>query len=113
MLLTLKDVCLIVDVVEDVFIEDIQEWKGYQDEVISKLLEKTRHHVGILHSRTKKPPTAIHSPLANATSARETTKFGMIEDRRTTKDSAVTRSRKTHITKVKNAAPVCLKSVNQ
>lgn len=55
---------------------------------------------------TRKPPTLIQSPLANATKANEMTKFGKMEVTSTTSDSAATRSRKSHITQVKNADAV-------
>lgn len=62
---------------------------------------------------TINPPTLIQRPFANATSAREITKFGNIDVTRTTKDSAATRSRKIHITQVKNASAVGWKLDNQ
>lgn len=53
---------------------------------------------------TRKPPTLIHSPFANAVRAKATTKFGNIEDTRTTRDSPARRSRKSHRTQVKKAS---------
>ena len=53
-----------------------------------------------------KPFTDIHKPFANAVNANEMTKFGKIEDTSTTRDSAATRSRKSHIIQVKNAMAV-------
>jgi hypothetical protein len=55
---------------------------------------------------TKNPPTDIHNPLAKAVRARLTTKFGKMEDTNTTRDSAATRSRNSHIIHVKNATAV-------
>ena len=52
---------------------------------------------------TRKPPTLIQRPLANAVRARATTKLGNREETSTTKDSAARRSRKSHITQVKKA----------
>ena len=52
---------------------------------------------------TKKPPTDIQSPFANAVNASATTKMGNRLDMRTTNDSAATRSRNNHIIQVKNA----------
>lgn len=52
---------------------------------------------------TKKPPTLIQRPFANAVSARATTKLGNRDERSTTRDSAAKRSRKSHITHVKKA----------
>lgn len=62
---------------------------------------------------TKNPPTLIHSPFANATNAKAITKFGKIAVTRTTSDSAATRSRKIHITQVKNASAVGWKLESQ
>jgi hypothetical protein len=59
------------------------------------------------------PPTHIHSPFENATNAREMTKTGNIEDTRTTRDSAATRSRKSHITQMKKASAVGRKLESQ
>lgn len=53
---------------------------------------------------TRDPPTLIHGPLANATSARAITKFGNI---------AVTRSRKIHMIEVKKASPAGRKFESQ
>ena len=55
---------------------------------------------------TIKPPTLIQRPFANATSAKEMTKFGKIDVTRTTRDSAATRSRNIHITQVKKPSAV-------
>jgi hypothetical protein len=55
---------------------------------------------------TINPPTLIQRPFANATSAKEMTKFGNIDVMRTTRDSAATRSRNIHITQVKKASAV-------
>ena len=52
---------------------------------------------------TRKPPTLIQSPFAKAVRARDMTKLGNSEDIKTTKDSPAKRSRKSHITQVKNA----------
>lgn len=46
---------------------------------------------------TKKPPTDIHNPLANAVSANEMTKFGKIEAIKIVMDSAATKSKNNHI----------------
>ena len=54
---------------------------------------------------TRKPPTLIHRPFAKAVRARDTTKFGNMEDISTTRDSAASRSRNSHITQVKKAIP--------
>ncbi len=54
---------------------------------------------------TKKPPTLIQRPFANAVRASEMTKLGKSEDISTTKDSPARRSRKSHMTQVKNAEP--------
>ena len=62
---------------------------------------------------TRNPPTLIHSPLANATSARAITKFGKIAVTRQTRDSAATRSRKIHMTEVKKASPAGRKFESQ
>ena len=62
---------------------------------------------------TRKPPTDIQRPFAKAVSARETTKLGKMEDIRTTRDSAATRSRKSHIIQVKNAWAVGWKFESQ
>jgi hypothetical protein len=55
---------------------------------------------------TRNPPTLIHNPFANATNAKEITKFGNIAVTSTTSDSAATRSRNIHITQVKKASAV-------
>lgn len=52
---------------------------------------------------TKKPPTLIQRPFANAMRARATTKLGNIEEISTTRASPANRSRKSHITHVKKA----------
>jgi hypothetical protein len=52
------------------------------------------------------PSTDIHKPLANAVSARETTNMGNKELTSTTRDSAATRSRNSHMTQVKKAPAV-------
>lgn len=62
---------------------------------------------------TMNPPTHIHRPFENATRAREMTKFGNMEETRTTSDSAATRSRKSHITQMKNAEAVGRKLESQ
>lgn len=62
---------------------------------------------------TKKPPTLIQRPFANAVSARATTKFGNIEERSTTRDSPAKRSRKSHITHVKKAVALGRKLESQ
>jgi hypothetical protein len=62
---------------------------------------------------TKNPPTDIHSPFAKAVKARLMTKFGKREDIRTTRDSAARRSRKSHMTHVKNATAVGWKFESQ
>ena len=54
---------------------------------------------------TKKPPTLIHSPLANAVKASDITKLGNIDDMSTTRDSPAKRSKNNHITQVKKALP--------
>ena len=59
-----------------------------------------------MFGETRKPPTDIHSPFAKAIRASATTKFGKIDEIKTTSDSAATRSRKSHIIHVKNAAAV-------
>ena len=58
---------------------------------------------------TKKPPTLIQRPFAKAVRARATTKLGKSEVMSTTRDSAARRSRKSHITQVKNAVVPCRK----
>jgi hypothetical protein len=50
---------------------------------------------------TRKPPTDIHKPFAKAVKAKLTTKLGKMDDTSTTRDSAATRSRKSHIIQVK------------
>jgi hypothetical protein len=55
---------------------------------------------------TKKPPTDIHKPFANAVKARLTTKLGKMDDINTTRDSAATRSRNSHIIQMKKAVAV-------
>jgi hypothetical protein len=55
---------------------------------------------------TKKPPTLIQRPLANAVRARAITKFGNKADIRTTSDSAASKSRNNHIIHVKKAVAV-------
>jgi hypothetical protein len=55
---------------------------------------------------TRNPPTDIHSPFAKAVRARLTTKFGKMEDTSTTRDSAATRSRNSHMIHVKKATAV-------
>ena len=62
---------------------------------------------------TRNPPTLIQRPFANATSAREMTKLGKMAVMKTTRDSAATRSRKIHITHVKNASPLGRKLESQ
>lgn len=62
---------------------------------------------------TKNPPTLIHRPFANATSAKAITKFGNMAVTRTTRDSAAARSRNIHITQVKKASPVGRKLESQ
>jgi hypothetical protein len=52
------------------------------------------------------PPTLIHRPLANAVKAKAITKFGKMDDIKTTSDSAARRSRKSHIIQVKKAEAV-------
>lgn len=52
------------------------------------------------------PLTDIHSPLAKATSASDTTKLGKRAVTRTTRLSAARRSRNTHMTQVKKASAV-------
>ena len=52
---------------------------------------------------TKKPPTLIHRPLANAVRASDITKLGNNDDISTTRDSPAKRSKNSHITQVKNA----------
>ncbi len=61
----------------------------------------------------RNPPTLIQRPFANATSARAITKLGKIAVMKTTRDSAATRSRKIHITQVKNASPLGRKLESQ
>ena len=60
-----------------------------------------------------KPLTLIQRPLANATSAKETTKLGNNEVINTTRLSAASRSRKSHKTHVKNACAVGWKLESQ
>lgn len=60
-----------------------------------------------------KPFTDIHSPLANATRAREMTKLGNSEVNKTTRLSAAKRSRKTHMTHTKKACAVGWKLLSQ
>ena len=62
---------------------------------------------------TRNPPTLIHSPLANATSARAMTKLGKMAVTSTTRDSAATRSRNIHMTHVKKAWAVGWKLESQ
>ena len=52
---------------------------------------------------TRKPPTLIQRPFANAVRARAITKLGKREDTRMTRDSPARRSRKSHMTQVKKA----------
>ena len=52
---------------------------------------------------TKKPSTHIHRPLAKAVTAKATTKMLKIDETKTTKDSAATRSKNNHSTHLKNA----------
>ena len=66
-----------------------------------------------MDGETKNPPTLIHSPLANAVKASAMTKFGNREDIKTTSDSPARRSRKSHMTQVKKAAPVGRKLVKK
>jgi hypothetical protein len=60
-----------------------------------------------------KPSTDIHNPLANAVNASDITKLGKMEDTNTTRDSAATRSRNSHMIQVKNAMAVGLKLESQ
>jgi hypothetical protein len=60
-----------------------------------------------------KPFTDIHNPFANATRAREMTKLGNSEVMNTTKPSAASKSRKSHMTHVKKALAVGLKLDSQ
>lgn len=62
---------------------------------------------------TRNPPTLIQRPFANATRAREMTKFGKMAVTKTTRDSAATRSKKIHITQVKKASPLGRKLESQ
>jgi hypothetical protein len=59
------------------------------------------------------PFTDIHNPLAKAVRARLMTKLGKMDDTRTTRDSAATRSRKSHMIQVKNASAVGWKFPSQ
>jgi len=54
----------------------------------------------------RKPPTDIQRPFAKATRANATTKFGISEEARTTRDSAARRLRNIHRIQVKNADAV-------
>lgn len=54
---------------------------------------------------TRNPLTHIHRPFTKAVRASATTKFGNIEETRTTKDSAASRSKNSHITQMKKALP--------
>jgi hypothetical protein len=58
------------------------------------------------NKRLSLPPTDIQRPLAKAVSASETTKLGKIDDINTTRDSAATRSRNSHMIHVKKACAV-------
>ena len=59
----------------------------------------------------RKPPVHIHKPFAKAVSASATTKIGKRAEMSTTSDSAASRSRKSHMTHVKNALGVFWKPV--
>ena len=60
-----------------------------------------------------KPSTLIQSPFVKAIIARARTKFGNAADTITTRLSAATRSRKSHITHIKNASEVGCRLDNQ
>lgn len=60
-----------------------------------------------------KPPTLIQRPLANAVTARATTKTGAAEATRTTRDSAARRSKKRNSTQLQKLPPVGLKFESQ
>ena len=62
---------------------------------------------------TKKPSTHIQRPLANAVTARATTKTGKREETSTTRDSAARRSRKSQRTQMKKECAVLWKSVRK
>lgn len=52
-------------------------------------------------------------PLMKAIKARATTKMGKIEETSTTRDSAASRSRNSHMTQVKKAPPVGRRLMSQ
>ena len=76
-------------------------------------LAQCRQKTFMTFGLTKNPPTLIHSPLANAVMASAMTKTGNIEDTNTTRDSAATKSRKSHMIQVKKADAVGWKLQNQ
>lgn len=76
---------------------------------LAQYLQKTLITLGL----TKNPPTLIQSPFAKAVTARATTKIGKSEDTSTTRDSAATRSRKSHMIQVKNPVAVGRKLQSQ